>query len=168
MNTQLIAKMLKQVQQILEGILSLASTSTESELHTKALAYLGTDASPNDLADDEVGCAESVTAIIKSIDPSEPIILGTWTMYDHMNRSTKFTPVSTPQAGDIVISPTGESRLGSKRPFVGHVGIVGRNETIMANVSATGKWQSSYTLDTWRARWVKLGGYPQLYFRFKK
>src|SRR5690606_18522498 len=42
----------------------------ENPLYKAAIARLGTDASPRDLARDGVGCAESVSTIIRSILPT--------------------------------------------------------------------------------------------------
>lgn len=135
-------------------------------LYQIALKNIGIDASPNDLVPDELGCAETVSNIIQQYDSSFPIITGTWTLWDYLRRHPKARQVTIPMPGAIVISPTGESKHGRKAPFVGHTGFVSARNTIMSNDSATGKLLINYTVDTWKARWEKEGGYPVYYFTF--
>jgi hypothetical protein len=35
----------------------------------------------------------------------------------------------------------------------------------MSNNSDTGRWDIHYTLATWKARYVDIGGFPLVYFR---
>ena len=92
-----------------------------------------------------------------------PIILGTATLFQYLIKSPEFQQVMVPESGDIIISPTGMGN-GSMQ---GHVGIVGKNGTIMSNSSATGKFMSNYTIDTWTKRYHDKGGIPVYYFRVK-
>lgn len=137
-------------------------------LHKKAINHLGIDASPSDAADDVLGCAESVTEIIKQVLPDFPVILGTWTLDDRFFKDRRFMITQTPQPGDIVISPTGTSKLGRKAPIRGHVGIIGENNIIMSNDSYTGKWMANYTIETWRKRYQDLGGYQVTFYTFNQ
>lgn len=126
--------------------------------------HLGKDASPIDRVSDEVGCAESVTEILnKAI--TFPIITGTWTLNDYLQRDRRFSPAETPEPGDVIISPTGTSKKGKKAPFVGHTGIMGENGVIYNNNSYTGKWLATYTLETWKQRYAHEGGYPVYIYR---
>lgn len=133
------------------------------KLYLAALLELGKDASPLDEAPDEVGCADSVSKILLKTFPG--VIKGslsTAELFNQLNSSKEFTKVSQFRFGDIIISPTGSGTGGLSN---GHVGIVGEDETIMSNSSATGLWTSNYTIATWVARYRKLGGYPIYFFR---
>jgi len=135
-------------------------------IHRIAKDFLGMDASPDDAAPDELGCAESVTEILKAAGCMPYVDTSTYRMYRYFRADKNWELVEDPQEGDVVLSPTGHS---SKRPvpFVGHTGIVGANGTIMASDSRTGKFMSNYTIDLWRGRWVKRGGYKMLFYRYK-
>lgn len=160
MPNNVIASILEQMAGVLVYLANMMRTGTNT-LHQKALSFIGTDASPSDAAPDELGCAESVSEIIKDVWSDMPIITGTWTLWDFFERSNKFTPVKVPQAGDIVISPTG---TGNGK-IVGHTGIVGENQSIMSNDSYTGTWESNYTIGTWNERYNGKGGLPVLFYR---
>ncbi len=137
----------------------LLSVARREELYQRALQYLGTDASPDDLANDVVGCAESVTTILNKYMGLK-IILGTATMYTVLEHSPRFKRVAVPQRGDIILSPTG---MGNGT-IQGHTGIVGDNGIVMSNSSATGKWSANFTIATWDARYKVMGGLPVFYY----
>lgn len=133
------------------------------KLYLSAIQYLGTDASPNDVAPDELGCADSVSQILKNTFPK--IIRGsvsTAELFNQLNTSSKFKRVKLYKPGDIVISPTGKGKTGKIRN--GHVGIVSENDRIMSNSSATGQWTENYTVTTWVKRYREQGGYPIYFF----
>lgn len=132
-------------------------------IHQEAVKYLGTDASAKDRVDDVVGCAESVTEILSKV-LRFPIITGTWTLWRYLVKDYRFRIVTLPMPGDIIISPTGTGN-GKVR---GHVGIFTHNNVIMANDSRTGKWLTTYTLDTWKERYEKKGGMPVIIFSRKR
>lgn len=133
-------------------------------LYKTALSFLGTDASPNDLAPDDLACAETVNEIHKKafgIHIDEPG-LSTTSLYAAMKHLTSmFQSVPDPLPGDIIISPTG---YGNGNLAHGHVGIMSKYR-IFSNNSATGNLTEYYTLETWRDRYQKLGGFPVLFFR---
>jgi hypothetical protein len=128
--------------------------------------YLGKDFTPLDVIPDEVGCAEAVTTLLKQAGTIPYVIAGTWTLNDYLQRSIYWQPTNTPQEGDIIISPTGTSKYGSKAPIIGHVGIVGPKNMVYANNSYTGKWSTIYTVDSWDDRYKVKGGYPTYYYTF--
>jgi hypothetical protein len=137
--------------------------SNREKLHALAVSFLGVDASPSDLAPDELGCAESVSNIINALI-SFPIITGTWTLWDKLMKDARFESVGVPMAGDIIISPTATGN-GS---IVGHVGIVTFEDRIMSSDSyKQGKFLTNFTLVTWQNRYMKKGGFPVYYFRLK-
>lgn len=138
-----------------------AKEETNTSLVDIARSTIGVDASPDDLVDDDVGCAESVSNIIRQKFPDFPIIPGTWTLWDRLENDSRFTRVDNPKPGDIIISPTGTVR---NAPFVGHVGIMLDEERIMSSTSATGLWEQNYSIDSWVSRWAA-AGYPIYLYR---
>jgi hypothetical protein len=140
-------------------------TEMSKKLYETALTFIGRDASPSDLAPDEYGCAESVNAICEKAW-GEPVggRVSTYQMYYAFLNHKKFVEVTSPLAGDIILSPTG---IGGGKNGVtnGHTGIVSSNNKIMSSDSATGLWQENYDLWSWRYRYVSRGGYKLLYYR---
>lgn len=137
--------------------------SAGGRLYVGALACVGRDASPNDLAPDELGCAESVNAIHKKVFGFEiGGGLSTNKLYKALKNSRLFVQVDRPLPGDVVISPTG---YGNGNLSNGHVGIVSNDKMIMSNDSATGTFIENYSLESWKGRYVGQGGYPMLFFR---
>ena len=149
---KLLLDLLKQLRMVLDKTYDLL-------LLRRALDHIGTDASPQDKVDDVLGCAESVTTILNKVRPT-PIILGTWTLMDYLDKSPHYKRVTVPMPGNIIVSATG---TGNGR-IRGHTGIVGRNNAIMSNDSYTGKWMSNYTLATWRDRYERKGGIPTKFY----
>lgn len=141
-------------------------------IYACALTFLGKDASPNDVAPDEVGCAETaydilLAALGKNVGIS--FTVSTNTLYNELRASKGYIKTDQPLEGDIWISPTG---YGSGALPNGHVAIVGRvdnsnpeNTQLMSNSSATGTFEQNYTVKTWKERYVTLGGYPCFIFR---
>lgn len=148
---------------LLEAIKLWQQQSNREKLYQTAFGCIGTDASPNDVAPDELGCAETVNAIHKKTFGHEiGGSVSTYLLYQALRSSTEFIKVDAPLRGDIVISPTG---YGSGGLSNGHVGIVADSGMIMSNDSRTGLFSLNYTLDSWRNRYVKLGGYPMDFYR---
>lgn len=134
------------------------------KLYLSALSFLGTDASPLDEAPDDFGCADSVSKVILKCFPG--VLQGstsTAELYRQLSGSPLFSKVSQFNFGDIIISPTGMSKTGGLAN--GHVGIMGENEEIMSNSSATGLWTTNYTVTSWVARYRTLGGFPIFFYR---
>lgn len=124
---------------------------------------LGTDFSQ--LTPDDVGCAESVTKLLRGVDKRlVPIITGTASLNAELWKSPRFKEVGVPRPGDIIISPTGR---GNGRVPNGHVGIVGEDGVIYSNNSHTGKWDKHLTLRGWYAHFGDRGGYPIYYYSYR-
>lgn len=127
---------------------------------------LGTDASPNDLAPDELGCAETVTTILKQVHPDTPILVGTWALYEYLqNAKNGWSKLQEPEEGCIVISPTGLGKKGTH----GHVGFVLRDNVIASNSSwpnTLGKFLKNFTVDKWISYYGAMN-YPVYYFKKK-
>ncbi len=154
---------LKNILQKLIGMVSVIkenkTTDKGTTIYQRAVSLLGVDASPNDLAPDELGCAETVS----NVAGIQPIIISTSALYDYLAKSLDWVEVTLPIPGDILISPTG---MGGKNGIThGHTGIVGRQGIVMSNNSYTGKFEANYTIATWTARYKTKGGYPIYYFR---
>ncbi len=160
---------MKTLKQLISLFKSIVSPVTQGNhrliLFAAAVKALHTDASPNDVAPDEYGCAETVYDILDTAFPLSvgfPFTVSTSQLYRALVSSNKFIKIETPLEGDIVISPTGYGNGGLTN---GHVGIKGEGEKIMSNSSATGTFEENYTMETWKARYVGLGGYPMEFFR---
>lgn len=108
----------------------------------QAEAWLGRDASPLDKAPDTLGCAESVSNIIRTIIPSFPYTVSTIRLYEALKESRRFKGTLTPSKGCIVVSP----RIGDQP---GHCGIFISDDRIASNNSQRGIWEDNYTWDSW-------------------
>ena len=130
--------------------------------------HLGTDASPADNAPDELGCAETVTVLLKKVYPDVPVITGTYTLWEYLKDTRNgFKPVLDAAPETIIISPTGTGKAGS----IGHVGIFDERGLIMSNNSFNagthkkGTFTANYTMDTWRRKYENTQGMPVLLYR---
>lgn len=162
--------MLKQIYSLIATFMKVLSGSNitwSQKISFAALVYRGVDASPNNLAPNEVGCAESVTTILNQIDPRIPVLTGTGQLYSYLAGNSRFRRIYDPHAGCIVISPTGMRFANSDMPN-GHTGIYINNTDIMSNSSATGLWTQNYNRDTWRSRYYDQGKYPVILFELIK
>lgn len=131
------------------------------KIYQYCLTLLGKDASPRDLAPDMEGCAETVTTIFNFLYPDVPVITGTYSEYMFLEGSQYFVEVSVPLPGDIGVAPTG---LGNG-VIPGHTGVKGEKDVIMSNNSYTGNFEANYTMQTWEARYGKIGGFKTHWFR---
>ncbi len=153
---------------ITRGVINKKISSMNREkIYQTAVAYIGYDASPNDLAPDEYGCAESVTNILEKSGCGIGVILSTYQLYKILEaRHDAFIRVDTPLYGDIWISPSGMGNGGLSN---GHVAVCGKGEgdnmILMSNSSATGTFQENYTVGSWKKRYVDIGGYPIFIYR---
>jgi hypothetical protein len=147
---------------LLEKILIVLSMKKPTLLDV-CKAHIGKDASPSDKAPDELGCAETVTEILKKVYPETPIITGTWTLWAYFSKSALWFPMLEPEPGCVVISPSGKGN----GKFPGHAGFIMDDGTIASNDSYTGKFERNYTLDTWKERYQKKGGFPVYFYKRK-
>lgn len=139
------------------------STPQGQKIFETAKSLLGVDASPNDIAPDELGCAETVSEVIIKAGFKMPIIVSTKNLYDWLRTKKEWLETTTPIPGDIVISPTGS---GGKNGIThGHTGVVGVGGVIMSNSSATGRFEPNFTINRWVAYYQTKGGYPVKYYR---
>jgi hypothetical protein len=125
-------------------------------------AWLGKDATPDDLVPDVVACAITVSTLINKVDATFPKVAGTYTLLDILSHRKDYMRVTEPTPETIIICATEPGH-----PFPGHVGIYMDDMTIASNDSKTGKFIKNYTTQTWRDRWEKKGGYTVHMFKKK-
>lgn len=132
------------------------------DIYDTAYASLGRDASPEDSAPDEYGCANSVSEVIQKALPDLhfPLFLSTRTLYQYLLNSPSFKLVQAPTPGCIILSVTG---TGNGVVKTGHTGIVGKT-WIMSNDSRTGTWEANYTPEGWRRYFEIKGGMATHFF----
>ena len=130
-----------------------------------AKSKLGQDASPFDAVNDSVGCAESLSMIIRQLDPAFPFVTGTWSLLDALRSSLGFRQlysIEDIEVGDVVLAVTGQ---GNGSVSNGHAGIVIDTNSVASNDSKTGKFLANYTVDSFVEYFNKKGGYPIYIFR---
>lgn len=131
------------------------------EIYNLAKSCLGKDIAKTQ---NELGCAEAISYILNSIKVSNfPLAgyLSTSELYIWLKKYALEVPEGIP--GDVIISPTGTSSIGSSH---GHVGIVAYHG-ILSNNSMTGLFDEYYTLDKWEAYYVEKLHFPIIYFRIR-
>lgn len=110
-------------------------------LVAEARKWLGKDASPENKADKNVACVESVITIIRGLYPDFPKTLSTIELDYYLTNSPHFRYVNTPRDGAIIISP--------RRAEYGHVGICMTTDIIASNDSRSGLFELNYSLGEW-------------------
>ena len=154
-------ELLKKIRELLNTY-NLFTTQGEKVYQT-ALSFIGKDASPNDEAPDEFGCAESVSTILLKSGCIIPIFLSTSELNVFLLKSPNWALIASPRRGDVIMSPTG---MGGKNGVNhGHTGIMLSPTLIASNNSATGSFEQNYTLDSWTRRYKIKGNYPILFYR---
>lgn len=155
-----IADLRKQIAILQARLDALAPPS--GPIYAAAKITLGTHITLDPTVPPDVGCAEAVSyVLLKAGLPMPPKgIAGTSALYAWCQKHLK--AVTDPQAGDVVISPTGMSSKGTPH---GHTGIVARYG-ILSNDSDTGLFLEKYTLDTWKQYFGTKLGFPVFYFRW--
>lgn len=147
------------------------SSQKNYTIYRAAVGFIGKDASPKDLADDEVGCADSVSSVLGFAlgeNVGIPYTVSTNLMYQFLKASHDYIQIESAYPGAIIISPSGYGNGGLSN---GHVGICGEADKIMSNNSLdkgdwkAGTWQQNYTTESWKARYGTLGGFPIYYFK---
>lgn len=124
-----------------------------------SVASLGVDISPKDMAPDTLGCAESVSHILKSVFPDFPVLVSTVDLANHLFKDPRFKGTLQYKPGVIIVSPTGTGN-GTLR---GHTGIFHEGSVIASNTSKTGLWEENYTLSSW-VDYYRIKGGLKIYF----
>lgn len=151
----------KQLVNLIESIKTMLGLTPHGKLCELAKSKIGKDFTDDSVADDEVACAQAVSTLLRELDGS-PVSTGTSTLYDYLRVSPKFKLVDQPEAGVIVISPTGQ---GNGTISNGHTGIYLDDNQIMSNESKSGLWIVNFTRESWRKYYSVKGGYPVYFFK---
>jgi hypothetical protein len=159
---EIVSESIKRLSLIKDDMEKEQKTAKECLLQL-AKDNLGRDVTPDDVVSDEVACAEVVSTIIKKVAPDFPIIPHTMNLYKALKNSPTFEGTLDLEPGNIIISPTGHWK--SNGVIRGHVGIILENGQIASNTSATGKWESNYTITSWVRRYRGIGNYPLFVFK---
>lgn len=158
----------RMLQELLAILTSGRAPNPRELLYFSAINHLGRDASPNDEAPDELGCADTISEIYFATFQEwigDTKTVSTWTMKGQLDRSEKFQKVETPDFGDIIIS---ETRWVGKEKQVGHVGIILKDGMIASNNSFganKGKFTANFTLASWKAYYQDKKRLPVSYYR---
>ena len=160
---EILIKLIALYQELLNKMIEAQIKSESDIIFNKASSLLGKEASPRDLVDDDVACAESLTTILSSLYEDTPIITGTYTLWDFLKGSPHYQSIWAPQRGCIILSPTGTGNGN----ILGHTGIIGEGGKVMSNNSYTGLWTDHLTLSRWNDRYGRVGGFPILFFKRK-
>ena len=120
-----------------------AQISSTERLIAAVKESIGKDASPENKASKEVGCAESISNLLHSVFPEFPAgVVSTANLFLKLRQSPLFKGVLEPKAGGIVISPRTET-------INGHVGCFITDTEIVSNDSATGLMKQNYRWNEW-------------------
>ena len=125
---------------------------------TKSL--VGIDVTPENLADNEVACAESVSKILHLLLNFPVGILSTLELKKELDKSKLFEQVDKPKAGCIVISPRTKTTTG-------HCEIYITDNKTAGNNSKTGKIEQNYTTASWKKTFEVGRGLLTFYYKLK-
>lgn len=168
MNPQKLQALIVQLNGLLAQLKNMViqtnqATPEGAKIYQHAHDLLGTPVQAREhMVDPAYACAETVTTILNDLFIDVPIITGTYSLWQFLKNSKNFAQVTSPLAGDVVISPTG---LGNGKLPNGHTGIMLDSDQIASNDSDTGDFLQNYTTESWEARYIALGGYPVYHFR---
>lgn|SRR3990167_494012 len=109
----------------------------------EAERWLGKDASPLNLAPQELACAEAVSNVIHGVIPDFPQnIVGTDALAKILDSSPYFERVIEYAPGTIIISPRTATTYG-------HCGVFLSGDRIASNNSTTGLFEDNYSYANW-------------------
>lgn len=134
-------------------------------IYEAAKEALGKHITLNDDVPPDLGCAESISVVLKNagvanIPPQG--FEGTWGLYQWLSNNKDFQEVPTAVVGSIVISPTGMSSQGANKH--GHTGCV-LKYGIASNNSNNGRFEENYTVENWEYSFA-VEGFPTFYFKW--
>lgn len=133
--------------------------SLSLQIYNEAHNWLGKDASPKNLAPQELACSESVCTILHEVIPDFPLdIVSTATLAETLFKSPYFFIDTVYEPGTIIVSPRSEL-------VHGHCGIFLAGGRIASNDSRGGLFEDNYSLDGWVQEMRVKRGLKILYFR---
>lgn len=124
---------------------------------------LDTDPSTPDTVKDEVGCADTVSFLIRKVFPDFKILVSTKDLDAKLLLDKRFERVLEPQKGDIIISPRTNTTFG-------HTGVFITSERIASNNSFGAKkgiFNGNYTWDEWVKEFKNKRGLRVYLYRIK-
>jgi hypothetical protein len=146
-------------------------TPTQQKIYNNLLVYLEEHCTLDNNIPADTGCAEAVSFILqKSGIAGLPItgIAGTATLYEWLSHNPHFKRVYVPEAGALIISPTGYGN----NTVSGHTGFLGKygkmypgDWGIVSNDSNTGLLLELWNLNRWQKHYGQQGGLPVAFFR---
>ena len=117
--------------------------NVQGDIAKAAEEAVGTDLSPQNLAPQELSCAEGLSNLIHAIVVDIlPRMISTIELKNSLDDCKKFDRVLKPKRGTIIVSP----RIGNTP---GHCGIFVNEKDIISNDSKTGTMQKNYTYSSW-------------------
>ena len=151
-----LKNVLESMKKRVDELVEKDTKSPSERLLELAEAHVNVDVTPNDEVDDVVACADSLTTLLRKQYPDLPHSVYTPTTFKDLENSSHFERTKIIAPGHVIISPTGFGN-GKVR---GHCGILGKNEVIWSNQSATGLWTNHLTLGKWVDRYRDEGDLP--------
>jgi hypothetical protein len=146
-------------------------TPTAQRIYNNLFEYLETHCTLDNNIPAETGCAEAVSFILeKSGVGGLPLtgIPGTATLYEWLSSNPHFERVYAPEAGAVIISPTGygNNTVSGHTGFLGKYGkLYGGDYGIVSNDSNTGLLLELWDLTRWQKYYGQQGGLPVAFFR---
>ncbi len=141
------------------------TTQNGQIIYNTAKGCLDQGIAPTNLA--ELGCAITVWSILQKA--ALPLQVSdnesTYWLWQALVNSPDWVKIDAPEAGCIIISPTGTQPKNSPLTH-GHTGIV-LLYGIGSNDSFTGTFRENFTIDGWNAHFAQFGKFPVYYFRRK-
>lgn len=144
----------------------------EVAVYEIAKESLGKHIAENPSIAPDVNCANSVSYVFVSAKVenfSSAGFAGTDLLYAWAKENLE--QIANPEAGCLVISPTGTSSIGTLHGHTGicgQPGLMGNGRTgVMSNDSDTGLFMEKYSIETWHQLFGEALGFPVYYFRVK-
>lgn len=162
---ELQLRLLAAYQQLLSLFVTVTPGTVATAIYTEASKCLDTHITLNSAVPPDLGCAEAVSFVLKNAGVEGiPVagFAGTAALYAWLNKSSSWVLTSTPVPGDIVISPTGMSSIGSEH---GHVAVYAKYG-LLSNDSDTGLFLEKYTMTSWNKYFGTTLGFPTYVFHF--
>lgn len=138
--------------------------TNQEKLYQAAKSCLGQHITLDPSVPPDLGCAEAVSFVLQKAGAPMPApgFAGTSQLYQWLRNTPVFEFVTSPNPGDIILSPSGSP--GSTLEH-GHVGVVARYG-ILSNNSYTGKFDEALTFPIWKDFYQVRGHMPVFFIRW--